>query len=93
MCTGRYDRSDSVVSVSTASGTRRTSPVDAVSRSFPGGPQGEQLSASRAVTTLDGRREANRSRGRANRVACQVCEHLEERCDVAPLVAEPPGNR
>jgi hypothetical protein len=38
-----------------------------------------------------GRQRARRSRDRVNRVACQVIEHLEERCDVAVLVAERPG--
>ena len=49
MCSGRYDRSDSVVSASTASRTRRTSPVEVVRRSFPGGPQ------ARAAARQEGR--------------------------------------
>ena len=59
MCTGRYVRSSNVVSVSTASKTRSTSPVDDVNRSFPVGPQARR--AARQVRRGDSGRAAPRT--------------------------------
>ena len=75
MCTGRYDRRASVVSVSTASRTRRTSPVVLVRRSFPGGPQ------ARTAARLSSRSCVSDKRAEA--LAQLLLPELEEAIEIA----------
>src|SRR5438445_13648682 len=51
------------------------------------------LSRPRAYRTTSRTLAGGPLRGRANRVRREVCEYLEERCDVASLVAECPRHR